>query len=331
MDTQTVLAFAGIAATLVVGIWAIIVTVRYNRNVRITYALDQAIALTDDITQNFPDLRISFRDEPISQNLVLLKGYLINTGKKDISREMVEERITLVLKKDYEWVECKVVETSPSLKVSAAILDLCNVSFETGLWKTKEYLKFEALAKVPVMRSDAEATPVDHPTVRLRKALSFKHRIADSTRIIEMKVPRRYGSVHRHAPFMFARPVRMYFVMGTMMLILGSGLWVINQFRPLTAIGYSIELDGQKRIVNAKARKNKIVLSDDHGFKKAFTLAEFDALPRKESCLVRSMDRATSSLGLTYAGIGALILLIIGIRSFKENRFLAMIANKGKP
>src|SRR5262245_50978959 len=103
MDTQTLMAILGIAATVLLGLWAIIITVRYNRNVRITYAYDQAIALTDDITQNFPELGITFREEPVSQNLVLLKGYVINTGKKDISREMVEERITLSLPEGYEW------------------------------------------------------------------------------------------------------------------------------------------------------------------------------------------------------------------------------------
>src|SRR5436309_14834351 len=73
MDVQTLMAIFGIAATVSLGLWAIIITVRYGRNVRITYAEDQAIALTDDITQKFPDLRITFRGEPISQNLVLLK------------------------------------------------------------------------------------------------------------------------------------------------------------------------------------------------------------------------------------------------------------------
>ena len=37
MDTQTLLAIAGIIATILFGIWAIAITVRYSRSVCITY------------------------------------------------------------------------------------------------------------------------------------------------------------------------------------------------------------------------------------------------------------------------------------------------------
>ena len=152
MDSQTILSVVGIVITIFLGVWAIVIAIRYNRNVRITYADDQFIALTDDITQNFPDLKIFFRDQPVSDNLVLLKGYFINTGKKDISREMVEEKIALKLPPDFEWVDSKVVECTDSLKSSATVTNKNQITIETGLWKMKEYLKFEALAKVPVVK-----------------------------------------------------------------------------------------------------------------------------------------------------------------------------------
>jgi hypothetical protein len=132
MDMQTALTVAGITATVVFGVWAIVIAIRYNRSVSITYAEDQAIALTDDITQNFPDLRIMFRGQPVSENLVLLKGYFINTGRRDITREMVEEKITLSLPEDFEWVECRVVESSPSLKASVTKINNGGISVDTG-------------------------------------------------------------------------------------------------------------------------------------------------------------------------------------------------------
>lgn len=192
MDSQTILAVAGIVVTIFLGVWAIVISIRYSRNVRITYAEDQAIALTDDITQNFPNLKIFYRDQPMSDNLVLLKGYFINTGKKDISREMVEEQITLKLPTDFEWIEIKVVECSASLKSTAILTSKTQIAIETGLWKTKEYLKFEALAKVPVIKLDPESIPMDSPTYRLTKSITFSHRIADSRKIQETCVPKTF-------------------------------------------------------------------------------------------------------------------------------------------
>lgn len=139
MDIQTLLTVAGIVVTVAFGIWAIVVTIRFNRSVQITYVHDQAIALVDDISQHFQDLRISFRNAPVSENLVLLKGYLVNTGNKDISPEMVEDAITFWLPEDFEWLEFKVVECSPQMRAKTSILNAHAIRFETGLWNMRAH------------------------------------------------------------------------------------------------------------------------------------------------------------------------------------------------
>ena len=47
---QIILTVIGILVTTLFGLWAIAAAFRFSRNVRITYALDQIIALTNEIT-----------------------------------------------------------------------------------------------------------------------------------------------------------------------------------------------------------------------------------------------------------------------------------------
>ena len=294
MDTQTILAVIGIAATVLVGIWAIIITVRYNRSVQITYAHALVIALTDDITQNFPDLKVSFHNQPVSDNLVLLKGYFINTGKKDISHEMIEKQITLTLPTEFEWVECKVVECSPSLKASVKLTGKNEISLETGLWKTREYIKVEALAKVPVVKADPDNLPKDYPTQRLIAALTFPHRIADSTMVYVTRVPQPSQKPNNMRFISFLRPLSRLslkiLVMAILIIVLGISFLSVNRIIPNKAIGYRLTINGQERIMSVSVKHDKVVLQDKNGFKKELSLSEFDNISDKHPEIVIKTD-----------------------------------------
>ncbi len=327
MDTQTFLAIAGIIATVLLGIWAIAITIRYNRSVRITYAYDQAIALTDDITQNFPNLSIFYNGQLLSDNLVLLKGYLINTGKKDVTREMVEQQITILLPAEYEWMECKVVDSTPSLKATAIIHDKTHVAFDIGLWKSKEYMKFEALAKVPVIKIDAEHSASEQPAFRLRKVLSFSHRIADSEKIDETRVPRpgvRSGT--SLSPLIRSiSSTKFNIIMSLVMLVTGLGVWSAGQFLPVKALGYTLSTDGMQRSVAVELKHGKVILTDNTGYQKECSFAEFDAMSDKKIQIVKTRERSLKYAGITYCILAILMLIVSGLRGIRDRRLLSII------
>lgn len=332
MNTQSLLAIAGIVATTVFGVWAIAFAFRLSRNVRITYALDQLIALTRDITQNFPDLGVTFRGEPVSENLVLLKGYFINTGRRDISPDMIEDRISVNLPSEFEWVQCKVVESSPSLRASATKCNEQRIEFEVGLWKRKEYLKFEALAKVPVL--EADDIPDGGPGVRLRGALSFAHRITDSKRIEQTRVPRSSKLRRMHVPlgFLLAAKAAKHVVWIGSLVVLVTGLFLFagskwGLFKTST-LGYTAQIDGQERVVTVRVSKDKLVLSGESGFRKESTLTDFESMPEIRPTVVRKAERGVDVLGIVYSVLGVLGLGLYGVRAFKERRMLAMIATQ---
>ncbi len=333
MNVQSILALVGILVTTLFGLWAITAAIRFSRSVRITYAIDQIIALTDDITQNFQDLGITFRDQPVNANLVLLKGYLINTGRRDISHEMVEEQISVNLPPEFAWIDCKVVEASPSLSADTQRKSEQKIEFRTGLWKKKEYFKFEALAKVPVVEADPDNPPDEKPTVRLRRAMTLGHRIADSDRIEETHVPKLGHDVEPPTPFFLLLrfgSAKFRLIISSVIIVMGLSVGIASEIGLLstTQLGYTLTIDDVERTVTVRVKGDKIRLSDEADFSHEMTLSEFDELFEKRATIVKRSDNFHLVFGIIYCTLGCLMLGISGLSAIRNRRMLAMISSK---
>jgi len=101
---ESLLTILGIAATLAMGMWGLVLAVRYSRRVQLTYIKESCLSLFADVAQSIDALEVRFRDSPVSANLVLLKGYVFNSGKRDISPLMVEWPLRLTLPDGYCWM-----------------------------------------------------------------------------------------------------------------------------------------------------------------------------------------------------------------------------------
>ena len=118
MSFGIILTVAGILVTVVLGAWAIYLTRRYSQRVEVAFVEESCLSLIDDITQGIDDLEIRFQDAPVSESLVLLKGYFANTGRRDIALGMVEKDLAILLPEGFEWIRCKVTGVSANLEAS---------------------------------------------------------------------------------------------------------------------------------------------------------------------------------------------------------------------
>lgn len=170
MDTSTLLAIAGIIITVILGGWSIYLVLRRRYPGRITFIREDSIRLFDSIVRNLSDLNVLYKGKPVSETLVLLKGYFFNTGSKDISLPMVEENLAITLPEEHKWLAAKIVSSSPDVKSSVKISSDTSLMFDFGLFRCNEYIRFEALAEVPT-------------GAQLHNSLKFTHRIADTKRV----------------------------------------------------------------------------------------------------------------------------------------------------
>lgn len=180
MDVSVVL-------TVIVGLLGIIFTFyltkssieRYRHPVKITYAEEVCLDIFNSIVLNVPELKLTYNDHPFGEDIVLLRGYLVNTGWKDIRPEMVEQHLALALPSGYKWLKVNAISSSPDARICAnRAKEDRDLVFHTGLFRQGEYIEFTALAQVPSEKqlSDGE---VGTAATRLRRDMMINYRISD--------------------------------------------------------------------------------------------------------------------------------------------------------
>jgi hypothetical protein len=176
---EHVLGVLGILLTTGFGIWGLVIVLRRRYPGEITLVVGDCIGLFDAIVKNFPDLAILYHNKPVSHGLVLFKGTFLNSGQKDITADMVEGRLHIALPDGYKWLSAIIVQSSEN--VSAAVTKRGDaLEFATGLFRRGEYLRFEALAEIPV---SLEADKRQSISSKLIDGLKPAHRIADTTKV----------------------------------------------------------------------------------------------------------------------------------------------------
>ena len=83
MNASILLTALGLVVAVVLGVWTIVLAVRYSRRVQITFIEESCLSLLADIAQGIEALEVRYQGTPVSRNLVLLRGYFMNTGNQD--------------------------------------------------------------------------------------------------------------------------------------------------------------------------------------------------------------------------------------------------------
>ena len=83
--------------------------------------------------------------------------------------------------------------------------------------------------------------------------------------------------------------------------------------------------------MSVRLKDNNIVLQDKNGFKKNYTLSEFDTLSYKHPEVIKNNDPSLIWLGWTYIFFGIFILLKYGTKVVREKRILKIITSKEIP
>lgn len=167
---------------LMVGVLGVWLSLRHRYAGKISLFRRASTALFSDLIQNIPELAVTFKGSPVEPRLSIFSGYIINSGKKDFTSEMIEEPLQLILPSDFCWRKVSVTPVSKGLHVGASIKNQ-SVIFEFGLFRCKEIFRFEALVELPPFDG---TTP---PSKRLNKAISIHHRIADTAKVVMEEIP----------------------------------------------------------------------------------------------------------------------------------------------
>jgi len=177
LDFNFLIGVLGIVLTIASTVLSIYLFKRKRYPGSITYIEDQSTGLFNALVKNFSEITITYDSKSISQQLALLKGFLINDGSIDINPNMIEQDLTLELPNGFNWLSVKVVDQSMGNKSIMKIISDNKIEVKLGLFRKNEYIAFEALSEVTVKGQEFDSGNA------LSENLFFSHRIADTDKV----------------------------------------------------------------------------------------------------------------------------------------------------
>lgn len=152
----------------------IILLIRWRYPGKLIYMGEEVINLFDSIVKDINNLKISYNNKLIKENMYLIRGFLFNTGKKDISKEMIEKKINIKLPKGNIWHDARVISSSEDLSSNLEVLNN-KIIFNLGQFRINEFIYFEAIAET----SDKKL---------FNNKMNFEHRIVDIGKIKQFQI-----------------------------------------------------------------------------------------------------------------------------------------------
>lgn len=313
MTFSNILAILGLAFTVFLGVPGVYVLVRNRYPGRITFVLDSSIGLFDSVVKNRRNLDVLYRGEQVEENLVLLRGYIINSGSCDITKDMTGSPLTIHLPEGYKWLseEVEVIDKSQGVVATLKIVGESANSLEIGcdLLKKNEFIKFESLVEAQP-RENSEQHLDDVGTI-VGYSLEFTHRIANTGRV---KGQDRDSAIEsRHD----LRRVVSVLAVTTLMLGLMFNPIVfpfLSQITEPNKINYLIETEDKGFVeVEVSPRKNGMIQLDgvDNEFELRLSEQEFLEENRKWQQIVSNNTSTPSPSTWLW-----MLLLIVGVGSF---------------
>ncbi|WP_321404007.1 hypothetical protein [Maridesulfovibrio sp.] len=173
----------GFLVSIIFGFFGVVQIFKSWSPGQITFVNLQTIELFNSIAKSLDGLDVTYNGKIVDEKLILLVGAFINTGKKDITLNMVEEPINLTLPTDFKCLSAEILSTTISkkeIKSKIDIIDEHKLEIKTGLFKINEVVRFSSLIQIPQNKSYANIVNY------LNSKTKYRHRISD-TREIKVK------------------------------------------------------------------------------------------------------------------------------------------------
>jgi len=268
MSATTIMGMVGLLATLILGILGIYYAFRFRTQPRLTYVRDEFIPLFKSIVQSIDGIEISHGGRPIDQNLLLLKGSLLNTGSSDIDPSVIHEPLQLKLPPNCNALKAKITNSSAEVGAACKIIDSNTIEFNWNLLKKGEFVTFDALLEEGGKAKDAQESKEEDHILKLEKKIKFKHRITNLDRVAKENLfsIQRSRKLRRMVPLLLINLVMVTLMIG------------MTFFRPEKRCVFSLQMpDGQTKqvFVNTRFKDKMRMQSQDKSVDEKLTVQEF--------------------------------------------------------
>lgn len=175
IDWSMVFTVLGFIATVLFGFLSIELVKRKKYPGKLTLVKQSTIGLFNNIAKNFNEISITYKSEPIKENVIYLKASIVNDGDIDIDGKNVEKPLNITLNPGLKWIKTKVTCASPELNCNTEITANQTVlNFNFGLIRKKEFFQFESLIETEDSKINAE---------EIYNSMKISHRISNTQKV----------------------------------------------------------------------------------------------------------------------------------------------------
>jgi hypothetical protein len=179
------LGILGVTATIIVGILGIRYSKKFTGNVSLTFVEHEWIPLFRTIVKNLDEVEVRFKQKPISENIILLNGSLINDGNYDIDKSIVHKPLSIHLPKEFKFLKAKVTKHSKNVDAHCEIINDNRLNFHWDLLKKEEFISFNSL--IEFQKGDNEEDKDGYQDLSDLFQINFEHRITNLSKVKEEK------------------------------------------------------------------------------------------------------------------------------------------------
>jgi len=166
----------GFIATIVLGGIGIYLTIKGLRKNQIHFVNKEVISLFHGDLQQFKDIKINYKNQPIGNGLLTLRGSFFLSSKKDLTSSDIYDKLTLKLPSGYSYKYIDLVKKSSRLKIKVQSSD-DEAIFTWDIFKNNEFFHFESLVE---FKNDIEENNNTWQIQnKLNSGLEVYHRIKD--------------------------------------------------------------------------------------------------------------------------------------------------------
>ena len=289
MDIGLLLTIIGTIATVVFGVLGIyLVFIRIDRP-RIDIVDESTINLYDSIVKNITDVKVTFKEEAVIENLLLYRFFIVNPGRTDITKGMIEQPLTLELKSGNFWKSARQIASSDNLSFTIEINDE-NMVVRNKLFRPNEFFYIEAI--------------IEGSEANTNKLVVVKHRIENLQSVRQFKIEelRSYDKI--------LLPLFVLVVMTVLMLFVYNPYTLESDDIDVSSQQFTIPPDQAALIDSLNKRITRVeddidryygiqlsIYSDSNS-----TLTPSTTVTELRTMLIKSADSISSVYGLRHLG-----------------------------
>lgn len=303
MDVNVLLWSFGVAITIVVGFVGIRTSRKYTRSVDLLFVQHEWIPLFETIVRDMKDVEVKFKQQPISENIILFNGSFVNNGNSDIDESMVHKRLSICLPKEFRWLEAKITKHSKGVNASCEIAKGNELHFDWDLLKKNEFLTFSSL--IELQRSGEKKD--DEESLFDLFEINFEHRITNLSKVKKEHLD--LGESEKESKF------ERYVGIVLPLVIVIPGLFLAffaSRFGEIYSIKYYLLENNKKIEIELTAKSEKCMFLKQKGTEEEIEVSPEDLL--KKYKLEPYIKR--ESFGIYSLLILGLIMCVLGIWMF---------------